>query len=210
MSVRVFSAVVRPFVAPSASLLNTLIAQDGSNPRTLTGHTKAVTALAILGVGRLVVSASLDGSLRIWNVGTSTCISKIILTQPITALAIGLSPTPSPTPSSTPDLPPHQLALLAHTNGSCSLLSLDHPTSITTLDAGSSPLFAVAYDPATGLVATGARDGTVSLFSLQSWSPSTPTEDLHPISSYRRSTAQITSLGFSGSTLLVGDRKSVV
>ncbi|KAL8280451.1 hypothetical protein RQP46_007099 [Phenoliferia psychrophenolica] len=209
MSVRVFSAV------------------DGTNPRTLTGHTKAVTGLAILGVGRLVASCSLDGSLRIWNVATSTTATHIRLTQPITSLAIGPAPTP-PSPSSPPtttaDLPPNLIALLAHTNGSCSLLALDEPATsrtITTLDAGSSPLFAVAYDPVNALVATGARDGTVSLFLLPSpnspspittpspTSPSTISTDLTPIMSFRRSSASITSLAFSPSstglpTLLVG------
>ncbi|KAK4700585.1 proteasomal ATPase-associated factor 1, partial [Phenoliferia sp. Uapishka_3] len=204
MSLRIFSAI------------------DGSNPRTFTGHTKPISSISILGIGRLVAAASLDGSLRIWNVSTSTIHEKILFTQPISAMIIGPSPSPSPpsiSDSQSPtDLPPNLLAFLAHTNGSISLIPLSPPPSpemrkIITLDTGSkSPLHAVAYDAKSGLVAAGARDGTISLFEIKDKEGALTEKDVVPSLVCRRSDATVTSLAFSPSpsegadlpTLVVG------
>lgn len=42
---------------------------DGINPRTLKGHTRAVTCTHIVGVGKQVLSGSKDSTVRLWNVG---------------------------------------------------------------------------------------------------------------------------------------------
>lgn len=42
---------------------------DGSNPRILKGHSRAVLCAAPLGRGREVLTGSSDGTVRIWNVG---------------------------------------------------------------------------------------------------------------------------------------------
>lgn len=49
---------------------------DGSNPRTLKGHARAITSTAILGVGKQVVSGSRDGTVRLWNVGDGKEVRK--------------------------------------------------------------------------------------------------------------------------------------
>lgn len=56
MSARIFSAI------------------DGSNPRTLKGHSAAVTDVAIIERGRLVLTTSNDGALKLWLVGASKCL----------------------------------------------------------------------------------------------------------------------------------------
>ncbi|CAI4062034.1 Rpn14p SKDI_07G2510 [Saccharomyces kudriavzevii IFO 1802] len=48
--------------------------KDGSNPRTLIGHRAKITDIAIIDRGRNVLSASLDGSIRLWECGTATTI----------------------------------------------------------------------------------------------------------------------------------------
>ncbi|WFD32190.1 hypothetical protein MSPP1_003233 [Malassezia sp. CBS 17886] len=59
MSARVFSAL------------------DGTNPRTLTGHTRAVLCSAILGRGRDVFTGSADGTVRRWDVGSGKSLDRI-------------------------------------------------------------------------------------------------------------------------------------
>ncbi|WFD00901.1 hypothetical protein MYAM1_003657 [Malassezia yamatoensis] len=41
---------------------------DGSNPRTLKGHTRAIYSSAILGIGREVITGSLDATVKVWDV----------------------------------------------------------------------------------------------------------------------------------------------
>ncbi|CAI4039264.1 hypothetical protein SMKI_07G2450 [Saccharomyces mikatae IFO 1815] len=48
--------------------------RDGSNPRTLTGHKATITDIAIIDRGRNVLSASLDGTIRLWECGTAATI----------------------------------------------------------------------------------------------------------------------------------------
>ena len=54
--------------------LKILSIEDGSNPRTLIGHTGAVTGTAIIGRGRNVLSSSKDGTLRLWECGSGSNI----------------------------------------------------------------------------------------------------------------------------------------
>lgn len=166
-----------------------------------------MTALHILGKGRQVVSASLDGSLIIWNVAAATPISTIRFTQPVHALAIGSILTEDPIAEAVDnELPRGQIAIVGHSNGSASVIDLSLSTPpIRELAAGSSPLFAVAYDPETHLVAAGSRNGTISIFDLSRPAPLDGSAD-GPILSFMRSTSPISSLSFSvkGPTLLVG------
>lgn len=53
LSIRIFSAL------------------DGSNPRTLTGHTAAVTDAVMVARGRHIVTSSNDGTVRLWSVSDS-------------------------------------------------------------------------------------------------------------------------------------------
>lgn len=170
-------------------------AVDGSNPRTLTGHTKAVTAIGIVGVGKQVVSASSDCTVKIWTVATSTCDKTIRFTSPITSLCLI---------STEPDV---KMAV-AHSNGKASLVtlaSLDADPSIEALTDGSSdsPLLVIACSSTGDLIATGSRDGLVTLHSQAS---KQATKRL------QRSTASITSLSFvnRGTSLLIGNSEGLL
>jgi hypothetical protein len=51
-------------------------AKDGINPRILRGHTRAITCLHILGIGKQVLSGSKDGTVRLWDVGSGKEVGK--------------------------------------------------------------------------------------------------------------------------------------
>ena len=61
--------------ASSDATVRIFSSSSGVNPRTLTGHKRAVTSVAILGIGKNVLSGSKDGSLKLWDVGAGKCIS---------------------------------------------------------------------------------------------------------------------------------------
>ncbi|WWD10413.1 hypothetical protein V865_008549 [Kwoniella europaea PYCC6329] len=53
----------------SSDLSIRIYGREGINPRTLRGHTRAITSTHILGVGKQILSASKDGTIRLWDVG---------------------------------------------------------------------------------------------------------------------------------------------
>ena len=63
--------------ASSDATIRVFSSTSGINPRTLTGHKRAVTTTAILGVGRNILSGSKDGSIKLWDVGAGKCISTV-------------------------------------------------------------------------------------------------------------------------------------
>ncbi|RXK38495.1 hypothetical protein M231_04261 [Tremella mesenterica] len=69
----------------SSDLSLRIYSDTGLNPRILRGHTRAITSLHILSVGREVLSASKDGTIRLWHVGESQQVRRWD-TQPRTAI----------------------------------------------------------------------------------------------------------------------------
>ncbi|KAK4048907.1 hypothetical protein OIV83_004463 [Microbotryomycetes sp. JL201] len=177
MSVKIFSAV------------------DGSNPRTLRGHSKAVTDLHIVGRGRTVLTSSLDGTVRLWQVSDASLVKRWNLPQPVTAMAV-INEQPS-------DELTGCLCVAAHSNGTATVFDLDSNEiqTKTTLDTEkTSPLHCIALDQQFHMIAVGSRSGTVSVFDC----PRTISEEIRaPVACFSRSGATITSLAFSGSNLLV-------
>ncbi|WFD18650.1 hypothetical protein MCAP1_000856 [Malassezia caprae] len=60
---------------------------DGSCPRTLEGHTRAIVGSAILGLGRRIATGSADHSVRVWDVGRGAAVQQWTRDEPVTALA---------------------------------------------------------------------------------------------------------------------------
>ncbi|OWZ71250.1 hypothetical protein AYX14_03351 [Cryptococcus neoformans] len=54
----------------SADLTIRVFGMNGVNPRTFKGHSRAITSLVILGVGKTFLSAAKDGTIRLWDVGS--------------------------------------------------------------------------------------------------------------------------------------------
>jgi len=77
LSVRWFPSGKVVLTAASDTLLRIFSSEDGSNPRTLKGHKRAVTDTRILGLGRNVLSSSKDGSIRLWDVGEGKCVTSM-------------------------------------------------------------------------------------------------------------------------------------
>lgn len=63
--------------ASSDLTLRLYSAQDGICPRIFKGHKRAVTSTAILGRGKRIVSASLDGTVRVWDVRAGKSVRMI-------------------------------------------------------------------------------------------------------------------------------------
>ncbi|GAA5884998.1 hypothetical protein JCM3774_005788 [Rhodotorula dairenensis] len=165
--------------ASSDMTLRVFSALDGSSPRTLKGHSKRVTACHVLASptrqgphkGRMVLSASLDGTIRLWDVSTSKNERTWTLQQPISKLVVLLGPaaaTDDDDDVEASDPLRGRWALAAHTDGSVSLVDLGAglesegmaPVVFRTLSP--SPIDAIST--LGGWVATASRNGIVSLF----------------------------------------------
>ncbi|GAA5833529.1 hypothetical protein JCM11251_003519 [Rhodosporidiobolus azoricus] len=181
MSLRVFSAI------------------NGSCPRELVGHTKRVTSVSILRSassdgphkGRLVLSASLDGTVRLWEVSSASVQRTWVLNQPVSAMEVFQEGE-----EDQDNVLKGKYALVAHTDGSVSLVDLYSPadssaqpvvfkTSSTTALESISTLSLPAGRRA---VALGGRNGVVCLFLLPTLPLPDITSDLprRPIAEWRR------------------------
>ncbi|KAM0751849.1 WD40 repeat-like protein [Meredithblackwellia eburnea MCA 4105] len=190
--------------------LKVFSALDGSSPRTLTGHTRSITSISILPpLGRQVLSVSLDGTLRVWDVGSGNCVTLERFDKPINAVtswskeegreveavagldngtAVWLtlptfSSAPTPSTTSTP-----RKRIVLNTQSTSPILVISHHVLTSGSESGT-------------LTATGSRDGVVSLFHLPENSLSIKEGDeLIPYLKLQRSTDSLTSLSFSGSS----------
>lgn len=157
--------------------------QDGSSPRTLKGHTKRVTSTHILASptpegphkGRLVLSSSLDGTIRLWDVSTSSNERKWTLQQPISKMVVLGKEGEGDEGLEASDVLRGKVALAAHTDGTVSLVNLSKPSANTSSGLeparvvlrtlSTSPIDAISTLTG-GWVVTGSRNGVVSLFHL--------------------------------------------
>ena len=58
------------------------------DPKTLAGHTAAVTSLRFLPGGAKLVSGSLDKTIRLWNTADATAGGQVETPAPVQALAV--------------------------------------------------------------------------------------------------------------------------
>lgn len=181
MSLRIFSSVT------------------GVNPRTLRGHTRAITSTHILGVGRQVLSGGKDGTVRLWNVGAAKEERQWRLKQPVEAMIVvdderGLSALASSGVQG-------EVILAATPDGSLAAFALDSDSAdpLFATPPSASKLISAAYSPELELIATGHADGTIVLRHLAALSSSEPTQTV-----VKRNEAAIYSLAFDGPSLLVG------
>lgn len=146
-------------------------------------------------MGREVLSASKDGTVRLWNVGEGKEVRKWVTGPGVEAMAV---------------VPGEELGVLgvegdavitASVEGTISAFSLgsDSTDPIFTITQESlSKLSCLSYSPEMGLIATGHANGVVELRKL-----STLRSDTKP-TKVRRNESTILSLAFDGSSLLVG------
>jgi hypothetical protein len=173
---------------------------QGSNPRTLTGHTRSVEAcLPLPPKGRLVLSASRDSSVRLWRVADAAALYTFALSAPAHALAVGVRPPgfegglrppdgDDPPAAPDPDLEPGLLGLAGLADGTIAVLDLSARSQLSTLSGpSSSGVLAVDYDATTGWLVAGHADGLVHVQRL----------DGTPVARWRRSSASVHAVLFS-------------
>ncbi len=180
-------------------------AKDGSNPRTLRGHTKAITSLHIIAIGRQVLSAGKDGTIRLWDVSTGKEIRKwevekrlaieglVVIEDERGKLAIAKEDE-------------ERVIVVACQDGHLAALpwsATGRTVELLTWSAIlSSALLSIAYSPELGVIATGHTDGIITLRPLMS----NPLFHLDTsiTTLIRRNESPVYSLAFAGKDLLIG------
>ncbi|GAA5974551.1 hypothetical protein JCM11641_002085 [Rhodosporidiobolus odoratus] len=184
-------------------------------PRRLTGHTKRMTSLHILRSpspsgphkGREILSSSLDGTLRLWDIASGDCQRTWSFEHPVTALDIfSAVEQEEEDPENALE---GKFAFAAHSAGSVSLLDLSSPSStpaVVCQSNSASPIECITshslLSSATErALAVGSRTGGVSLFILRPSPPSsvTSTAPLQPTAEWSRTEGgtELHSLQFS-------------
>lgn len=169
-------------------------AKDGINPRTFKGHTRAVTALGIIGVGRQIVSASLDGTVRVWDVGQNKEIRRFELEKKAGVQEMILVDEPRPLAALGAE--GEERVVLAGTQSGLQVFKWSDGDRIASVEWGvGANMVSMAYSPQHGLLATGHTNGVIALRKLES---------LEGKTMIRRNEASVYSLRFDRSDLLVG------
>ncbi len=130
------------------SLLRWRLADTSTLAQDLVGHTAAITALAMAVDGR-ILTASRDGSLRIWNTdGTSA--DTLSDTGAVAALALSSDGS---------------LIVSGDEGGQISIRQPD-ATLLTQIQSPGGSLHSLALSPDASLLASGSADGTLRLWSM--------------------------------------------
>ncbi|KAF7977381.1 hypothetical protein HWV62_3991 [Athelia sp. TMB] len=169
--------------------------------RVLKGHTRAITATAIIARGRNVLSASADGTLRLWDVGGGAQLRAIRARGGIAAIALDAG-APTTTHTGTRDErevgTEGIIVFCALHDGGWEALDLARGTSLfRSPPSSAAPLTAIAYSAA-GLLATGSARGVVSVY------PTSPALTSAPTHAFARNAAAITDFAFAPAGLVVG------
>lgn len=169
-------------------------AKDGINPRTLKGHTRGVTSLAIVDVGKVVVSGSLDGTVRAWEVGSAKEVRKVRTSngRGVQALVLiddqdGLSAMGGEG---------EERVIVAATQTGLEVFKWSSGDLLRSLEWGlNSNLVSFDYSAELGLIVSGHTNGSIALRRLA---------DLETAKLIRRNEASVYSVKFDGGDLLVG------
>ncbi|KAJ7184625.1 WD40-repeat-containing domain protein [Mycena filopes] len=174
--------------------------------RTLTGHRRAITSTAIVARGRNVLSSSLDGTVRLWDVSSGEKIH--ILSAggsyaPVTsmslgdrasaALPVGDAAAPDPREVETGG----KLLFCALQTKCFEAFDLGARAAVYASPPGAAPLTAIAYAADHNLLATGSSAGVVEVFDTRALGA--------PLASFTRGEAGLADLKWApdGRTLVV-------
>lgn len=173
--------------------------KDGANPRTLKGHTRAVTSTHVIGVGKEVLTSSKDGSIRLWHVGEGKELRKWapegqraiedMIVQEHQRILDSLQ------------LESEERVMLAATKEGIAVTPWANPGWFVPNPDGVGHLVSFAICPELELLATGHSDGIIALRSLTALRADPPHT---PLKLVRRNESPIYSLFFSGSDLYMG------
>lgn len=181
-------------------------ALDGSNPRTLQGHTAAVTHAAIIERGRHVLTTSNDGTLKLWLVGESKCLKtwRFGHGSRKRALKVAVFQKAQSTENGSSTLDAEivdKAAVVALEDGTLAVVDLaasggDPPVQTINASPNLKALTALAITRAADstLIAAGSADGIITLVTLNDDSLAKPAKI---VSQFKRNSADVTSLCFT-------------
>lgn len=186
-------------------------AKNGINPRTLKGHTRAITATHIIGVGKQVLSSSKDGSVRLWDVGQGAEIrkwtvspGKFVDSMVVVEDEAGLSDLGA--------LGHDRVILAASPDGIITAFALSSDSESQPIFSSPSPtsskLLSITYSPVANIIATGHADGAIVLRRLRALCATNEETDPSQTVLFKRNEAPILALTLvdteDGTDLLVG------
>ncbi|KAF2127315.1 vegetative incompatibility protein HET-E-1 [Dothidotthia symphoricarpi CBS 119687] len=165
-------------IKESIELLSDRVNDWNACRSTLEGHARDVTAVTFSPDGRMVVSSSADGTIRVWEVATGLC--RITLDEHTSSVfSVAFSPDGQLLASASPD----KTIQLWETTTWSHYVTLQH----------SHEVFAVAFSPEllrnNQLIASGSSDGTVRLWD-------TP-KDFHCTTKLEGHTDSVVAVAFS-------------
>ncbi|KAF7291125.1 WD40 repeat-like protein [Mycena indigotica] len=160
--------------SPSSSSLSAV--------RTLMGHKRVVTSTAIVSRGRNIVSGSLDGTIRLWDVSSGAQIHLFTTggatgrLAPITGMSLGerggtvLPNAPSVANPDTREVETSdKLLFCALQTKSFEAIDLGSRQTVFSGSA-TAPLSSISYSPENSLLATGSNKGIVDVYDTRALS----------------------------------------
>lgn len=142
--------------------------------RTLRGHKRSVTATAIVGVGRNIISASMDSTIKLWDVPSGSTISTITSSSAILSMSMGqrFDNAPGQTAADEREVPEVQSSILfaGLRDGSFEAFDLasKKPFFHSKAPAQSQQLTSIAYSHQATLLATGSNTGLITIYDVRS------------------------------------------
>ena len=199
-------------LSTSSDLSIRIFGLDGSNPRTLKGHTRAVTCTAILGPGKEILSGSRDGTVRLWNVGQGKQVKKWFINPP---RAVGALFVDTNTDADTDTTAGEgkgkgkERILAIRADGVMQVFNMDTDPAVqgelTVELRKDAALVSAAWDQERRVLATGHSDGVITLRQLprdlSTLAPATGSSEASssstPVTFIRRNESSIYSLHFT-------------
>lgn len=177
--------------------------------RTLRAHTRTVTDSAIIGLGRNILSSSLDRTIKLWDVSSGDVISSLTSQSPIVSMSLGARIMVIP-PDGEESIPPvsedgreipetaSKLVFCGLENGSFELFDLGFKKSTyrSPVPKPPSSLTSINYSDSHNLLATGSSCGTITVYDTRSLEI--------PLTSFSRLETVVEDLAFTYSNSGVG------
>lgn len=182
--------------------------------RSLSGHTRAISNTAIIARGRNVLSASLDGTIRLWDVGSGQAIRTLSSARgPILGMSLGerngVSFGSAPSTNGTPAVngtegavdereveTQDKLVFCSLQNGTLECFDLGSKRCVFQSQRSSVALQAISYSASHQLVATGSSKGVVDVYDVRSGLSG----DSVPLVSFTRNNASIEDICFTSNS----------